>query len=518
VFNHASTSGGGIYISFAGLTLNNTIVAGNTQGSGSGTPSDIVNNSGTVSGSNNLIGDPNSAAGLTTGNHNILGNGSGGVEPISAIVVGTAPANNGGPTLTFALADTSLAINAGNNTLAVDANNQPLTTDQRGGSFSRVAAGTVDIGAVESATLFSSSFSGTNGSPLGADWNTVRGGFVLKDGAAFVKGGPAMALANKVSASDVAVEAVVTLGGNGSRAGLVARYTPPGPHQVESYYWGAVFNNNGHVVAKILRVQGSLPMVKVAPQAKVTTAATYDLRFELLGTSLKLFVNGQLAIFANEGVLTAAGGVGMRARDRASLGSFQISPWVAKPVSLPFSDDFSQGTDSNTQLSLSWMQQQGDFSIASGVLSGTAPLSLAILNNLSTSFVGLHATVTLNARNNNVGFVADYVPGAHGFSDASYYWGYLAEDSQGHFSANIARVVKGHATLLTGGSKPLPNFNASSGHQLDFFATGHLLDLNVDSQSVLFLSDNPPLPGGTAGLLSTQGQTFTSFQADAPHG
>ena len=53
-------------------------------------------------------------------------------------------ADNGGPTLTHALYSNSPALNSGDNAAAVS-----LTTDQRGTGFSRVLAGTVDIGAFE---------------------------------------------------------------------------------------------------------------------------------------------------------------------------------------------------------------------------------------------------------------------------------------------------------------------------------------------------------------------------------
>ncbi|MFN0052611.1 MAG: choice-of-anchor Q domain-containing protein, partial [Planctomycetales bacterium] len=59
-------------------------------------------------------------------------------------------ANNGGPTRTMALLADSPAINAGSNARAVNpSNSQALTTDQRGGGFTRILGGTVDMGAFE---------------------------------------------------------------------------------------------------------------------------------------------------------------------------------------------------------------------------------------------------------------------------------------------------------------------------------------------------------------------------------
>lgn len=78
----------------ATFELYNTIVAGNTRGNGL-TPSDL---SGAISGNSNLIGDANSAGGLSHGDDgNIVGNAGTGTLDINAIL-NTTLANNGGPT------------------------------------------------------------------------------------------------------------------------------------------------------------------------------------------------------------------------------------------------------------------------------------------------------------------------------------------------------------------------------------------------------------------------------------
>src|SRR5208337_4801521 len=128
-----SGQGGGVY-NFGTLTLNNTIVAGNTN-------DDIWGQ--VTSAYNNLIGN---GVGITNlaqlDSSNLIGTTADPLNP------GLGPlANNGGPTQTMALLRGSPAINAGSNALAVDAN---LTTDQRGAGFPRIVGGTVDIGAYES--------------------------------------------------------------------------------------------------------------------------------------------------------------------------------------------------------------------------------------------------------------------------------------------------------------------------------------------------------------------------------
>ncbi|MCB1234485.1 MAG: DUF5011 domain-containing protein, partial [Verrucomicrobiae bacterium] len=142
VSNTAATSGGGLRINGGAPSLDNTIVAGNTA---TGSPSDILIPFGNfASGSgHNLIGDPATAGGLGHGTDgNILGNGSGGLRALGAIV---GPLSNlGGGTTVRPLVSGSPAIDHGDNIKAAD-----LTTDQRGTGFDRVVGGTVDIGAFE---------------------------------------------------------------------------------------------------------------------------------------------------------------------------------------------------------------------------------------------------------------------------------------------------------------------------------------------------------------------------------
>lgn len=144
--------GGGIFTrtgTSATTTLLNTLVIANLGGAAS----DDVSGRNLTSGSAyNLIGDSASAGGLTHGpGGNQVGNaGAGSLNPLSVLDLQLSA--GGGPTQTHQLLATSPAIDAGNNNIAIDGG---LTTDQRGGSFTRAADGNsdgsarVDIGAYE---------------------------------------------------------------------------------------------------------------------------------------------------------------------------------------------------------------------------------------------------------------------------------------------------------------------------------------------------------------------------------
>ena len=124
--NDVASGGSGGGLDVAGTaTLDNTIVALNTNGTGSGAPADDIVGTVASTAPFNLIGT-GGAGGLTNGTN---GNQVGVANP----GLGTL-ANDGGPTQTIALLTGSPAINAGSNALAVDpSTGKPLTTDQRRG-------------------------------------------------------------------------------------------------------------------------------------------------------------------------------------------------------------------------------------------------------------------------------------------------------------------------------------------------------------------------------------------------
>ena len=138
--------GGGIYDGGGGskkLTLNDTIVSGNTNTTSSGTSSNdisaeysaIVRGTAIVAGSYNLYGTyylngTNLTGSLVGSNNIVMGSMS------NPAALGLAPlADYGGPTETMALLPGSLAIGNGSQALEVDANGNPLTGDQRGFAF-----------------------------------------------------------------------------------------------------------------------------------------------------------------------------------------------------------------------------------------------------------------------------------------------------------------------------------------------------------------------------------------------
>ena len=152
ISGNSAEVGGGVYQTDGEpRAINNSIIAGNRNFSGS--LNDLEGHS-PLTGTNNLIGDAETAGGFThdtdgdpnTGSNNIVG-----VDWTTVLENdGTDPIllDNGGTTLTVALLPESAAIDAGNNAIA-------FGWDQRRNGFPRILDGdddgiaTVDIGAFE---------------------------------------------------------------------------------------------------------------------------------------------------------------------------------------------------------------------------------------------------------------------------------------------------------------------------------------------------------------------------------
>ena len=131
-------------------TLDNTIVALNTDGTGPAAQADnlFLDGGGTV-----VLGQREQPDRATGGNSGVTNGGSNGNQVgVANPGLGTL-ANNGGPTQTIALLAGSPGLMAGSESLAVDASGEPAGPISAAAGFPRVVNGAVDIGAFEIQTV-----------------------------------------------------------------------------------------------------------------------------------------------------------------------------------------------------------------------------------------------------------------------------------------------------------------------------------------------------------------------------
>ena len=343
----------------------------------------------------------------------------------------------------------------------------------------------------------------SNGNQLSPNWVEQAGNYT-DTGATAVSNGTSMATVYGVTSPNVSVQSNFTITASGQFAGLIARYQGP---LVNNYYLGQIYESSpGQFQAYISRsAGGSYSHLAISPFFAGPVNSTFAVNFQVEGTSLKLFVNGALKVYANDATF-ATGGIGMYSGSGAVYNSFNAADITPAPVpALPFNDNFSSPSNVN-QLSNSWVEKAGNFTVASNIATGAAAVNVATAYALSTSVVNLQGTLAFSAVGQVAGLIANY----SGPGDANYYYAEVKSLAGGKFQATIFKNVNGVLTSLT----TLTNIATFAG-SLRFTVSGGSLTLNMDAGSaILTFTDNSPLVAGGIGMRTTAGGSVAGFTAN----
>jgi hypothetical protein len=286
--------------------------------------------------------------------------------------------------------------------------------------------------------------------------------------------------------SDVIVQADVALGGSGTHAGLIARYSGPAEGR---FYVGMVYNNNGVYQAYIfLRQDGAFTQLAVKNLTGFTGSG--NVRFEVVGKQLKLFVNNVLQAVAYNSAITSAGLVGMRGLS-ASLDNFNAAGVVSQTTNPPFNDSFTK--PNNSDLDRVWTERVGAFSIQNNRAAASVPgVSIATLNSSALVNPDLQANVTLTGSGSHAGLVARY----SGPDENNFYVG-LIYNNNGVYQAYIFLNQSGGFVQLAGNN--LTGFPGTGTLRFQLFGT--TLNLFVNGNLVATAS-NSVLSSGQVGIRS----------------
>jgi hypothetical protein len=187
--------------------------------------------------------------------------------------------------------------------------------------FNFMLAGTVQ--AASTTPSFSDNFNRANSTSLGSNWTeTVGNVSISSQGVSNAATSISLATVNNVTAADAVLTANVSLGsGYATRdAGLVARQSGTG---IGNEYWGGIRYSGGRYVAEIWRaVDGSWTRLSTT-YISVNSGA---LRFEVVGSSLKLYVNNTLTNSVTDTTIAGAGRVGISLTNTGTrLDNFALS-------------------------------------------------------------------------------------------------------------------------------------------------------------------------------------------------
>jgi hypothetical protein len=342
-------------------------------------------------------------------------------------------------------------------------------------------------------------------SPLGPNWidfgvlNVSTFNVISTNQAVSPGTGQNVAIVNGFGPADVSVSANVTPKvAAGHYAGVIARR-----------------DNNGNEYAGVFRITGGLTFValqlirgkSVTNLASVvmTSATSGVLRLDVIGTSLKLYLDGTLVAKATNTVLTAAGGVGMI--DNGGQSKFAaFSAYQIIPALLPFADNFNR--PASKTLGAPWSVDEGGFTMsgpnqavatATGTATNPAPLDAASIIGVLTGSV----TVTTTMTGFGGGVLADW----NSATQSGY--AVILNSSTTLTVYNIQNGQLGSAAFTW-------TFSAlATTNTLQVTVSGTTLTPTINGTGLTPVSFTDPtsFAAGSVGIVSTGGTIFTSFSA-----
>jgi hypothetical protein len=427
------------------------------------------------------------ATGLTA---QLLKNVAGVLTPLATVAI---PAATGKATLRFVATGANLKVYV----------NSALVIDMLDSSFASGAVGirsdsysTLDdfrVLTVTTALSFFDTFDQANGTQLGINWTRRAGNFqVLDNQAVGTLASPGVNLATLVgvNTSNVEVLAELSLTTVGQEVGVVANYSGT------SYYLGRfVKTATGYTVS----IQKNIAGVVTTLGAVVSVTGSLNgtaVKFQVLGSTLKLFVSGVEKVTRTDGSLIT-GSVGIR-----SIGAGTFDNFTATALNfVPFADDFDADT-----LNPNWMAQVGSYSTTASAdkAKGTAALNLMTLSRFSSADVDVSASIVLP---NVVGRFASLVARYSGTGDmiSSMYLATVSFDGT-NCVLSIQKRVNGVTTTLATRNIGLPNINAV----VRFTVIGGELKLYFAGVVQLSAFDFS-LKTGSAGIRSSLDATFDNL-------
>ncbi|MBX3412267.1 MAG: hypothetical protein KF708_06075 [Pirellulales bacterium] len=342
---------------------------------------------------------------------------------------------------------------------------------------------------------FVDDFARANSTSLGVNWQELEGDIGISNGAAVLyRNATSVATLVDVAVADVVVSADIDITGGGN-AGLLARHSGPGD---SNGYMARLYRGDAFYAAQIWRnVDGQYVPLRSVP----VSGGAGNLRFEVIGSELKLYFNGQLVASTIDTYITGAGSAGIR-HSGGKLDNFQVERATAPTAlaaSLPFADAFTR--NDNSLLAADWVTRAGDFRIFGGKVNiGAGETSIAVLNGAVQANVSVVAEIDVTA-GGNIGLLARY----SGPGDSNAYMGRLVT-SGGRYYAQIWKNLGGNWTYLTHAEV------ASGSGTLRFDVVGNSLKLYFDGLLVGDTVDASITAAGQVGFRHSGG-TLDNFSA-----
>jgi len=287
--------------------------------------------------------------------------------------------------------------------------------------------------------------------------------------------------------------------GSGQTVGLVARYGGPG---YSNFYLAQIRDTGSGLQGAIFKnVAGAFTTIAVG--STVASLGNTTLEFEAVGSSLKLIYGGTLVAYGFDSSLTT-GSVGMRLSNGASVGSFSAAAaTVTNVTKLPFSDSFTSASD-GSQLDSAWRDQFGNIAVNNSHQAvGVGDTNLSTVNGLSVGDVTVQGDIDVTgASGRYAGLVARYT--GPGYSN--FYLAQIRNTGSGYVAAIFANVGGSFKTIAVATS-------ASGKGTLKFKLTGSVLEVDLDSTTLITVVDATITAAGSVGMRLGANATLGNFMA-----
>jgi hypothetical protein len=249
-------------------------------------------------------------------------------------------------------------------------------------------------------------------------------------------------------------------------------------------------------VADILRLVNGVPTLLSTAPLGSTSSGILD--FQVIGSSLRLLLDGGLVTTAFDTQIGRPGQVGLLGSVNASWVNFTYSS--AAP-SLNFADSFSRPNSSN--LGSDWAQFIGSIGIQSNQadVTGSAGLNGAVYAGPVELDVDVSAAVSVpNVANATADAIARYA----GPGDANYYMAAYTSNGTSYF-AQLYRNVGGALTQLY-----IVQIGSGTG-TIDLQVQGDLLRLSFNGTVLFTTTDTQIRQPGMAGIRGTVNATWSNL-------
>ncbi|MBI4402562.1 MAG: trypsin-like serine protease [Deltaproteobacteria bacterium] len=359
---------------------------------------------------------------------------------------------------------------------------------------------------------FSDAFSEPSLELSGTLWTVRKGGFDIQSQIlrSTVTGGSILTL-NGVAERDISLKTKFVGLQSGKRcAELISRYTGPGDNNM---YAAMICNNKSSAAAKITaglykNVSGNWSTIVTKGIDAVDMGI---MRFDTVGSSLKLYLNGSLILTVQDNGITGAGLVGIRSNYvNDTFDDFSATTNIIQPPSFSFSTDFNfpNGNPPNV-----WSLRQGNLFINSNTLqSGVSGASVLILNTSSPlADVSLSVKfVNLTSGKRCAGLVSRYT----GPGDNNFYLAMLCKNStssRASLTAALYKNVSGSWTTIS--SKAVSPISSGT---LRFDTVGSSLKLYLNGSLLLDKTDTSIQEPGLVGIRTFYtGSTVDDFSVSS---